>query len=170
METKKILIIEDDLDVLNVYQAALEKENFRVETANNKKEGVQKAKTIKPDLFILDVMLTTHYEGFEIAQELNKDPEFKDVPKLIQTSVDVLTTTDGQKESIQDMAREFRKDPQLKELNVLLIRNTANGLQGVDYMDENGISHYFEVEGFLKKPVTAKTLIPEVNKVLKAKN
>lgn len=166
METKKILIIEDDVDVINVYKTALEGEGYQVATADNKEEGLEKAQSWQPDAFIIDVMLSTHYEGFDIAQTLNKDPQFQNTPKLIQTSIEVLTTTDGQKESIQDMAREFRKDPQFQELNVLLIKNTANGLQGVDYMDEDGVSHYFEVDGFLKKPVTPKVLIPEIKRVL----
>jgi CheY-like chemotaxis protein len=166
MESKKILIVEDDIDVLNVYKSTLENEGYAVDTAASKDEALKKASGFKPDLFILDVMLTEHYEGFEIAQELNNNPEFKNVPKLIQTSIEVLTTTDGQKESVQDMAREFRKDPQFSSLNVLLINNLTNDLKGVDYMDDNGVSHYFQVEGFLKKPVTPKVLLPEVNRVL----
>ncbi|MFW5886498.1 MAG: hypothetical protein ACOCUL_01955, partial [Bacteroidota bacterium] len=95
-----------------------------------------------------------------------QDPDFKKIPAFIQTSIDVLTTTDGQKESIQAMAREFRKDPKFKDLQVLLINNLINDLKGVDYVNEEGESIYFEVDGFLKKPVDANQLKSEVKRLL----
>jgi hypothetical protein len=78
----------------------------------------------------------------------------------------VLTTSDGQKESIRDMAYEFRKNPEFKDLQVLLIKNLANNLLGVDYMNENGMNVYFEVEGFMRKPVKAANLLSEVHHFL----
>jgi CheY-like chemotaxis protein len=163
---KKILLVEDDVDVVSVYKAILEKAGYSVISAPNKKDGMELAKNENPDLIVLDVMMTTHYEGFEMKQELDKLAALKDVPVLFQTSIELVTTSDGQKESIQAMAREFRKDPQFKDLQVLLIKNLANGLNGVDYMDENGNPVYFEVDGFLRKPVTADQLLPEVQKML----
>ena len=77
MKSKKILIVDDDIDVINVIQTILEHEGYEVSSANNKKEGLEKAREIKPDLAILDVMMTTHYEGFELAKELTSDPDFK---------------------------------------------------------------------------------------------
>ncbi len=166
MEKGKILIVDDDIDVISIYQAILIKEGYNVISASGLEAGLQKAREEKPDLIILDVMMTTHYEGFEMKIALDKDPFLREIPVLIQSSIDLLTTTDDQKESIQDMAREFRKDPEFKSLQVLLIKNLANGLNGVDYMDENNRNVYFEVDGFLRKPVTSEQLIPEVKKML----
>ena len=163
----KVVIIDDDIDVINVYKAVLKKDLFDVFTANNKADGLKICRAQVPHIIILDVMMTTHYEGFEMKRELEADANMKNIPVLIQSSIDVLTTTDGMKDSIQDMAREFRKDPDFKDLQVLLIKNLANGLMGIDYGDEEGKNVYFEVDGFLRKPVKAETLLNEIDRLAK---
>ncbi len=163
METKKILIVDDDVDVITILQTILENENYEVITANDKNEGLRKAKTLKPDLAILDVMMTTHYEGFEMAKELALDKAFRNMPVLIQSSIDVLVTSDS---NIQGMAHEFRKDPSYKELQVLLIRDILSGKSGIDYRTEGGLSIWLPIDGFIRKPVDAKIILPEIKKHL----
>lgn len=163
---KTIFIVDDDVDIVAMYKTILEKEGYNVLTANDSKTGIPAIKNAKPDLAILDVMMTYHYEGFEMRQTMSSDVELKDIPVVFTTSIDLLTTTDGQKESIQAMAREFRTDPKFKDLDVLLIKNLANGLNGVDYKSEEGKNVYFEVDGFLRKPVKADALISEIASVL----
>lgn len=162
METnKKILIVEDDIDIITVIKTILSKKGFNVISAMNKKEGMDKLINEKPDLVILDVMMTTHYEGFEMAQEMLNNPEFKDIPFLIHTSIDILVTS---KASVQEMANEFRKDANFKDLQVLLVKNITDGSAGIDYKAEDGSTHWFPVNGFLRKPVDAEKVIEEVNK------
>ncbi len=163
-KTKKILIVDDDIDVITVVKTILSKEGYEVISAMNKNEGIEKLRSEKPDLAILDVMMTTHYEGFELAQEILNNEEFKDIPFLIQSSIDILVTS---KASVQDMAREFRKDPNFKDLQVLLVKNISDGSAGIDYKDEDGKSHWFPVRGFIRKPVEAKKVLEEVNKHIK---
>ena len=164
MESKKILIVDDDIDVITIIETILKKEGFQVISATNKVEGMQKIREEKPDLAILDVMMTTHYEGFELAKELTDDPEMRKMPVLMQTSIDILTTT---KPDVQSMAREFRKNPGFKELNVLLVKDINTGKAGVDYLSEDGDSIWFPVDGFLRKPVDAHKVVPEIKKILK---
>ena len=164
MESKKILIVDDDIDVITIIETILKKEGFQVISATNKVEGMQKIREEKPDLAILDVMMTTHYEGFELAKELTDDPEMRKMPVLMQTSIDILTTT---KPDVQSMAREFRKNPGFKELNVLLVKDINTGKAGVDYLSEDGNSIWFPVDGFLRKPVDANKVVPEIKKILK---
>lgn len=159
--TKKILIVDDDIDVITVVQTILSKEGYEVITAMNKKEGIEKMLSEKPDLAILDVMMTTHYEGFEMAQEILKSEELSNIPFLIQTSLDVLVTT---KATVQEMAREFRKDPNFKDLQVLLVKNTTNDTAGIDYKGEDGKTYWFPVNGFIRKPVEAKKVLEEIEK------
>lgn len=161
--TKKILIVDDDIDVITVVETILKKENYEVITASGKEEALEKLRNEKPDMAILDVMMTTHYEGFEIANEMINNSEFKDVPFLIQTSIDVLTTT---KASVQKMAREFRNDPNYKDLQVLLVKNVTDGTAGIDYRTEDGKSVFFPVGGFLRKPIDSSKIVPEVKKLL----
>ncbi|MCX7862470.1 MAG: response regulator [Bacteroidales bacterium] len=163
MKTKKILIVDDDIDVINIIETILKKEGFEVISASDKKEGMKKIKEEKPDLAILDVIMTTHYEGFELAKEITDDPELRNMPILMQTSIDVLTTT---KPDVQAMAREFRKNPGFKDLHVLLVKDINTGKAGVDYLSEDGKSIWFPVDGFIRKPVDAKKIVPEVKRIL----
>jgi CheY-like chemotaxis protein len=165
MEAKKILIVDDDIDIITVTKAILEKEGYQVITANDKIEGFKKAWTIKPDLAILDVMMTTQFEGFELAKEFSENPEFEHMPVMMMTSIDILTTS---KSSVQEMAREFRNDPNYRELDVLLLRDMITGMSGVDYRTEGGPSVFLPVDGFLRKPVDGKKLLPEVARLLQA--
>jgi len=134
-----------------------------VVTANNKDEGLETAKAEAPDMAILDVMMTTHYEGFELAESLVNNPIFKNMPILMQTSIEVLTTT---KESVREMAREFRKDPKYKELQVILLKDIVSGKAGIDYRAENGKTVWVPVGGFLKKPIDSKKLLPKIKSLL----
>jgi DNA-binding response OmpR family regulator len=163
MEKHKILIVDDDIDILTLVQAILGKEGFEVITATDKVEGFKKAWSEKPDLAILDVMMTTQFEGFELAKELSENPEFKNMPVLMMSSIDILTTTNP---SVQQMAREFRKDPDYKELDVLLVKDTITGNAGIDYKSEDGPSIWLNVDGFLRKPVNAPKLINEIRTLL----
>jgi DNA-binding response OmpR family regulator len=166
METKKILIVDDDIDVITVVKAILNNNGYEVISANDKIEGIKKAWAEKPDLAILDVMMTTHFEGFEMAKELSENPEFNNMPVMMLSSIDILTTT---KPSVQEMAREFRQDPNYRELDVLLIKDVVTGNAGVDYRSEEGPSIWLKVDGFLRKPVEAEKLVAEIKNLLQKK-
>ena len=87
MESAKILIVDDDPDLTKALQVTLESENYTVVTAADRAEGMEKIRTDKPDLVLLDVMMSTWSDGFEMSRELKKDPQFKDTPILILTAV-----------------------------------------------------------------------------------
>ena len=87
MENAKILIVDDDLDLTKALQITLESEQYTVLTAADRTEGMEKIKVNKPDLLILDVMMSTWQDGFEMARELKKDSEFQNMPILMLTGV-----------------------------------------------------------------------------------
>ena len=87
MENAKILVADDDQDIRDSLQVILEGRQYTVITAANKAEGMEKIKAENPDLVILDVMMDTWQDGFEMARELKKDPNFKDMPILMLTGV-----------------------------------------------------------------------------------
>ncbi|MHC4154378.1 MAG: response regulator [Planctomycetota bacterium] len=87
MENEKILIVDDDPDLTEALKTALESERYAVVTAADKDEGMEKIKTEKPDLVILDVMMSTWQDGFEMSRELKKDPQARDIPILLLTAV-----------------------------------------------------------------------------------
>ena len=87
MENAKILIVDDDLDFTKALQVILESEQYTVVTAVDRTEGMEKIRIEEPDLLILDVMMSTWQDGFEMARELKKGIEFKDIPILMLTGV-----------------------------------------------------------------------------------
>ncbi len=88
MENAKILIVDDDLDLTKALKVTLESENYSVSTAANPIEGMEKDKAEQPDLIVLDVMMSTWQDGFEMARELKKDSQFiKKIPILMLTGV-----------------------------------------------------------------------------------
>ncbi|GAL73533.1 MULTISPECIES: response regulator transcription factor [Nonlabens] len=70
----KILLVDDEPDILEIVSYNLKNEGYQVFTAENGKEGVQKAKKKKPDLIILDVMMPI-MDGIEACEQIRKIPE-----------------------------------------------------------------------------------------------
>ncbi|UFK98453.1 response regulator transcription factor [Kaistella faecalis] len=76
MNQKKILLIDDEQDILEILSYNLEKEGYQVSTASNGNEGIEKAKQIIPDLILLDVMMPEK-DGIETCQDLRKIKELQ---------------------------------------------------------------------------------------------
>ena len=83
----KILIIDDDLDYVESVVNLLEAKGYSVTSAYNGTDGVEKAKADKPDLILLDVMMTTKDEGFNVARELQGVEDIKGTPVIMVTGV-----------------------------------------------------------------------------------
>ena len=71
-----ILIVDDEIDILEILKYNLVKEGFSVEVATNGLDGIEIAKTFKPDLIILDVMMP-QMDGIEVCEALRKLPGFE---------------------------------------------------------------------------------------------
>lgn len=76
MKGKKILLIDDEQDILEILSYNLEKEGYQVFIANNGNEGIVKAKEIIPDLILLDVMMPEK-DGIETCQEMRQIKELQ---------------------------------------------------------------------------------------------
>lgn len=87
METRDILIIDDDKVFTKSLQAILEEHHYNVDTANDAETGLEKLKARKPDLLILDVMMGTDLEGQKLAHTIKSDPKNKDLPILVITGM-----------------------------------------------------------------------------------
>ena len=94
MANSSILIIDDDQDLTSALQTVLESSQYSVRVAGNPDEGMVKLNAEKPDLIILDVMMTTWQDGFDMARKLKKDDEFKAIPILMLTGVEDKTGMD----------------------------------------------------------------------------
>jgi CheY-like chemotaxis protein len=97
-----ILIIDDDLDILTVLRMTLGHAGYAVMEARNGTEGIAALRQHQPDLIILDVMMDTPTEGFELAKSLHsQDPSsefaaYRDTPILMLTAVQSKTPLLGE--------------------------------------------------------------------------
>ena len=83
---KDILIIDDDRDLVDTLRIVLESKQYEVRVAYDGKEGFGRIKEKLPDLIILDVMMATDTEGFDLAYKLQNLPEFRDIPIIMVTA------------------------------------------------------------------------------------
>ena len=84
---KKILLIDDDEDLLRSFQVNLEIFGYVVSTASNSQDGLKILIRDKPDLIVLDVMMNTELEGFNLLHQLKDDPENDKLPILMLTGI-----------------------------------------------------------------------------------
>ena len=87
METKDILIIDDDQLLTKSLQAILTEHRYNVNVANDSETGMEKFNSHKPDLLILDVMMASELEGHRLAHKIKSDPKNKDLPILVITGM-----------------------------------------------------------------------------------
>ena len=85
----KILIVDDDPDVLEAGRLVLEREGYEIDTALTRADGMAKVEEFKPDLLILDVMMEEPDDGFVMAQDLRRQGH--SFPIMMLTSVGTAT-------------------------------------------------------------------------------
>ncbi len=88
-EKSKILVIEDDTDLVAAIMKILENKGYDATSAYDPEEGYEKLKLYRPDLIILDVMFGSKGEsrGFEFAQKLRNEKLYADIPILMMTAI-----------------------------------------------------------------------------------
>ncbi|MGF7230207.1 response regulator [Arachidicoccus sp.] len=84
---KKVLIADDEEDILEIIGYNLRNENYEVITAKDGKAAIEKAKESKPDLIILDMMMP-FYSGMQVCEILRSLPQFEDTLIVFLTAID----------------------------------------------------------------------------------
>lgn len=92
MKKKKIILVEDDVFLIDIYTTKLKEAGFLVEVVENGEKVLSKAKEVKPDLLLLDIVLP-HVDGWQILKELKSDKELKKIKVVILSNL-------GQKEEV----------------------------------------------------------------------
>lgn len=82
----KVLLIEDDLILIEMYQKKFENEGFEVHTAYNGEEGLEKMKNVNPDIVVLDIMMPK-LNGLQMLHIAKADDNIKNIPVLVLTNV-----------------------------------------------------------------------------------
>ncbi len=85
--TKKILMVDDDQDFAQAVTDLVETQGYTLVYAINGESGFQKAKEDKPDLILLDVMMTHETEGFDISRKLHEEETTKNIPVIVVTGI-----------------------------------------------------------------------------------
>jgi len=83
----KILLVDDDLELVEATKTLLEAKGYDVVAAYNGADGFRAAKREKPDLLLLDVMMAHDTEGIEIARQLKEDPDTRRIPVVLMTGI-----------------------------------------------------------------------------------
>ncbi len=86
---KKILLIDDDKNMVRMLKIRLESEGFNVLSAYDGEEGIEKTLKEKPNLIILDIMLPK-MDGYQVCHKLKEDKKTWDIPVLMLTAKDDL--------------------------------------------------------------------------------
>ncbi len=82
---KTVLVVDDESDIVQLIRYNLEREGFRVESATNGNEALQKANDVRPDLILLDIMLPGK-DGYEVIKNLNHNEKTTNIPVIFLTA------------------------------------------------------------------------------------
>jgi len=109
---RKILIVDDDSDFVEAVTMILRPKKFEVVAAYNGKEGIEKVKSERPDLVVLDVMMPEK-DGYSVCRELKSDPQWSHIPVLLLTAVasHVPTTRFTQQMGMETEADDYIDKP-----------------------------------------------------------
>lgn len=84
---KRVLMIDDDPEFVDAISNLLDARGYNVDSANNGQDGLAKAREQKPDIILLDVMMTTDTEGFDVAREMSNTESLKGTPVIMISGV-----------------------------------------------------------------------------------
>jgi two-component system OmpR family response regulator/two-component system alkaline phosphatase synthesis response regulator PhoP len=84
----KVLLVEDDVDLQNLYREKLEHEGFQVFGASSGAQALTILNDKKPNVVMLDIMLPGGLNGFDVLEQIRSNDDYKKVPVLVITSLD----------------------------------------------------------------------------------
>jgi Response regulators consisting of a CheY-like receiver domain and a winged-helix DNA-binding domain len=82
---KKILIVDDEPDIITTIEMMLESSNYTTITAQDGQEALEKVEKHSPDLLVLDINMPK-VDGYTVFKKLRADPKFRDIPIIILTA------------------------------------------------------------------------------------
>ncbi len=113
---KRILMVDDDREFVAATRMLLETNGFEFSSANDGASGIEAARRVKPDLIILDVMMTTETEGIDVSRKLRETPEMKKTPVIMLTSI----------RRAMNLPFAFEPDPDLLPVTAVLEKPVAS--------------------------------------------
>jgi CheY-like chemotaxis protein len=87
MSSARILVVDDDPDFVEIMRTILESNDYEVVMASNGQQALSQVKAQRPDLMILDIMMSTVLDGLDVSEQLAKDPDAKFMPVIMVSSI-----------------------------------------------------------------------------------
>ncbi len=87
MPSARILVVDDDPDFVEIMRTILEANDYEVISAANGNQGLAQVKAHKPDLMILDIMMSTVLDGLHVSEMLSQDPDARYMPVIMVSSI-----------------------------------------------------------------------------------
>jgi DNA-binding response OmpR family regulator len=117
--SKRILVVDDEKDIVDVAETFLVSQGYEVSTASNGNEAIAKASSEKPDLMLLDILMPGK-NGFEVTRALKGDPSTAGIPIVISS---VLTGVKDRREALEAGAIAILAKPFEFEIVAAQIKN-----------------------------------------------
>jgi CheY-like chemotaxis protein len=83
----KILVVDDDPDFVEITRIILENNGYDVVSASDSNEAIEKMRNDKPDLVLLDIMMSQPLDGVEVSKKMLEDDNLKKVPIIVVSSI-----------------------------------------------------------------------------------
>jgi adenylate cyclase len=87
MSSAKILVVDDDPDFVEIMRTILESNDYNVVTAANGEQALAQVKAQRPDLMLLDIMMSSVLDGLNVSEQLALDPEARFMPVIMVSSI-----------------------------------------------------------------------------------
>lgn len=91
----KVLVVDDDPDFVKITSKVLKSAGHDVLTAANGAKAVQTMRKDRPDLVLLDIMMSYILDGLDVSREMAEDPALKDIPVIMVTSLTAVKGTEA---------------------------------------------------------------------------
>ncbi len=141
--SKKILIVDDEPDIIAFLSALLDENGYISVSAKDGTEGLELLRNEKPDLVLLDLMMPKK-SGITMFQELRKDPDLSSVPVVVVTGVSEVTGVDFRNFMFKQPMRDEKK-----------------------FVETTGLTKYTVPDGYIEKPIDPDELIRTIKEIFK---
>ncbi len=141
--SRKILIVDDEPDVISFVSAVLEENGYTSIGAKDGVEGLEVLAKEKPDLVLLDLMMPRK-SGITMFQEMRKDPSMSNIPVVVITGVSEVTGVDFRNFMYKQPLRDEKK-----------------------FVETTGLTKYTVPDGYIEKPIEPGELIKAIKEALK---
>jgi DNA-binding response OmpR family regulator len=154
---KKVLVVDDDEDIVNIVGSLLENEGYKTVTAFNGKEAFDKALSEKPDLIIADIMMP-EMDGWEFCWRVRENDQLGETPFIFLTArADVMDQIRGSEIGADDyIIKPFRKQELLKR-----VQNTFDVIELLRKVKTGGGAKAATGGGKKKSPAKSKKPAPK---------